>query len=566
VKLHSPGFERTLRQQVKQAVRRSPELKREFRQAKGSRRHYNLLQVLRPFYGVVLALGIWATVQATGHMVAGLAVINLWLLTLLCAQVPALLTRFYAAPELHTLILLPLSRAQIFRWQLQKHFRQSFYALLDLVIAFGALAYLNGFAAWQWPATLLVAVLAWVLLLALIAFCAARFPRRPFQMVFHGLIVMGLVFFIGRGWLGAAAITALDHGAPALNLILPMGWAVSLFQLLTLEHAWWVALLLLPVAAVIGTLKHSLRRLLADFEYQEPVWNEASDVVPAAAPNNGPETSADQPVRLGLTAIAEIIQIRAFLAAPRWPQNGWLEQKLWRWLNQRERALSEFVFPDGIVLTAVWLSIFRNLFITGMAALALGFISPTFKSGALALGLFVTFCQALAQTINQGRAFQPMRCSGVNTPMYAGFGVGFRELSRLLFKYSIIQAPVVLAYTLVAGVAVALLTDFTAATGLMVGLKSGGLLLACRFILVTLAFSTGTNDTAKIRFRSLALVFLLVTFGIIFIGFGVACLFIPNLWVAGIFWVLALLDAWLFHWVYQWFYHSGRFDLMSLPQ
>jgi len=199
VKLHSPGFERTLRQQVKQAVRRSPELKREFRQAKGSRRHYNLLQVLRPFYGVVLALGIWATVQATGHMVAGLAVINLWLLTLLCAQVPALLTRFYAAPELHTLILLPLSRAQIFRWQLQKHFRQSFYALLDLVIAFGALAYLNGFAAWQWPATLLVAVLAWVLLLALIAFCAARFPRRPFQMVFHGLIVMGLVFFYWPG-------------------------------------------------------------------------------------------------------------------------------------------------------------------------------------------------------------------------------------------------------------------------------------------------------------------------------------------------------------------------------
>jgi hypothetical protein len=28
----------------------------------------------------------------------------------------------------------------------------------------------------------------------------------------------------------------------------------------------------------------------------------------------------------------------------------------------------------------------------------------------------------------------------------------------------------------------------------------------------------------------------------------------------------AAMDAYAFFWIYQWFYNSGRFDLMSLPR
>jgi hypothetical protein len=68
-------------------------------------------------------------------------------------------------------------------------------------------------------------------------------------------------------------------------------------------------------------------------------------------------------------------------------------------------------------------------------------VSPTAGVWILAGGLFVTFCQALAQVVTTGRAFQLIRCSGVNIPLYAGYAIGFRELARFLFKYSMVQFP-----------------------------------------------------------------------------------------------------------------------------
>jgi hypothetical protein len=142
----------------------------------------------------------------------------------------------------------------------------------------------------------------------------------------------------------------------------------------------------------------------------------------------------------------------------------------------------------------------------------------------------------------------------------------FCELSRLLFKCAIIQAPLLLAFTLTAGLAAAALAGFPLFAGIVFGLKCGLLLFASRFISVALTFSAGTNDTSSFKFRALLLIFLMVGFGLGFIGLGGVGLFLPNALTAWMFCLGAAMDAYAFFWIYQWFYNSGRFDLMSLPR
>src|SRR5262249_34343253 len=150
---------------------------------------------------------------------------------------------------------------------------------------------------------------------------------------------------------------------------------------------------------------------------------------------------------VGETAIEEIVLARQFLVAPQWQQRGWCEETLWRWLTAREKQLADFAFPNGCLLSAPWKKIFRNLSIVVLAALLIGLGSPALKVWILGLGLFVTISQAIAQMLLTGRAFQPMHFSGVNIPLYTGYGVGFRELANLLFKCSIVQIPLLIPFS-----------------------------------------------------------------------------------------------------------------------
>jgi hypothetical protein len=150
--------------------------------------------------------------------------------------------------------------------------------------------------------------------------------------------------------------------------------------------------------------------------------------------------------------------------------------------------------------------------------------------------------------------------------MYAGFGIGFRELSRLLLKCSIIQIPLLLAFSLSAGILTARLTGFPAVNGLVFGLRVAGLVFASRFIFLVFAFSGGTNDSASFRLRSVMLLAVMVSFGTAFLALSVAGLFSPDQFTSWLFCLGSLLTAYAFFRIYGWFYHAGKFDLMSLPR
>ena len=454
--------------------------------------------------------------MTTGHVATGLAVINLWMLGALLLQNQGIWARFYTSPDLAALTLLPVTQENIFRWQLQKVFRFSLVTLFNLCVGFGVLVCCFNLSPWKWVASFLVAILSWVALFAMQAFSAARLPKKPFQIIAAGLIFTGMALFFGRKIIGNLVIKTLDQYAPELNLLLPTGWPVSLFQTFASENQWWPLFLLFPITLIVWTTKDSLQRLLKGFEFREHILAQPSDLVPGEYPAK--KSSPDKPLQLGLTAIEEIIQSRKFLGPPLWPQRGWFEQRLWRWFEQREKALAEFVFPNGFSILAPWIKTFRNLLIAAVIGYAAGLVNPTWKFCILGLGLFITVCQTLGQILNQGRAFQPWWCSGVNIPMYSVYGIGYRELSRVLFKCSIIQIPLLLAFALAAGLATAFLADYPLIAGMMIGLKLGCLLFASRFIFVTLAFSSGTNDSSKFRLRTVLLIFIIVLSGLMFIG------------------------------------------------
>lgn len=159
-----------------------------------------------------------------------------------------------------------------------------------------------------------------------------------------------------------------------------------------------------------------------------------------------------------------------------------------------------------------------------------------------------------------------MFCSGVNIPIYAGYGLGYRELSRMLLKCSAIQLPLFIPFITLCGVLATWLFQLPWQMGIIIGFKAGLLMFAGRFILILFAFSGGTNDGSKFRLRTVILIVALISLCLAFMGLGAAGLFVPNAPAAWGLLLLAVLTAYASFRIYGWFYHANRFDLMNLPR
>jgi hypothetical protein len=571
LKLHSPSFERDLRRCVKKAVRESPELKKEYRQAKKAiQKHIRINWILRPVLSLVLGYAVWFMAGATRHSSAALAPITLWSVCLWSILTRNLLLFIFRAGDLQALTLLPISDSAMFRWELQKAFRKfAFPVLLDLLAGFGALGLYFHFANFQWIAIALLAALSWAMLLALSAFSAARLPTLRYPVITSSLVILGYVLLFTVKLQNHVVLDLIDGAAPTFNLLLPTGWCPSLFELLLTGRTWLVASLMIPIGLVMWTTKDSLKLLQSKMVFREYPAPDAPDQIPGESPAGAIPSDGDaqgQPLRAGITHVEEIVQSRQFLLQVPWAQRGWFENLLWKWLDPRERTLADFVFPTGFSITKPWIGIARNFLLAVVLGFAAGSASSSIRNWIFGIGLFVTFSQALAQILANGAAFRGMACGGVIIPIYAAYPIEFRKLSSLLFKCSLIQLPMLVPFAMAWAALIAQFAVANFAIGLLPGFKAGFLLLACRFIFVALAFSNGTNDTAAFRIRAIALIVAFMGLGALFLGLAGTGLFLPRQGVAWLLWALALVDAYALFRVYGWFYHANRFDLMKVPR
>jgi hypothetical protein len=567
LKLHSPSFEKALRRGVKRAVRSSPELKRECRNAKRAfRRNIRVNWLLRPAWSVAIGLAVLNVTSSTNHPLTGLAIISLWSFVALSLFVQNLLSLPSGAPDLPALNLLPISETSIFRWEMQRFFRKSaVFSLFDHVAGFGALGIWMHLSHVQWAMAMALAVLSWVMLLALAFLCAARLPDFKYAVITSSFFILGFAILVAFKAIGPAVLRFFDSVAPALNLVLPTGWVPSLFQLLLPGGAWAIACLIVPVVLVIATTRNSIGVLRGRLKFQEFIAPEVGDQIPDTnADTFDPENGTLQPSHAGITTIEETIQSRQFFHQEQTP--GWLEKQLWKWLSPRERSVAGFAFPNGFHLTRPWKSILRNFSLMVLIGFLFSTFNRTLEIWIFGVGLFITLCQCLAQMWTNGSAFQVMLCSGVNIPMFAAYPISFLELSGTLFKTSAIQLPLFIAYSIAGAIVILYLTGMPIGYGIILGFKAGILISAARFITTALAFSACTNDSSRFRVRNFALLVVFVGCACLFVALGGAGLFVPDTLVAWLLWFAAILDAYALFRIYGWFYHASCFDLMSFPR
>jgi hypothetical protein len=569
MKLHSPTFEKTLRKNLRNTIRSSPELKRDFKRANKFRRLYAGTKLFRPALSILLALVVWHIAEATEHAQSALAVISLWTFCLIFFQTIRLWTCLFAASDLPALSILPVPGHLIYRWQLQKYFKGSFWSLLDFVAGLGALGIFYGISFAQWCCLFPIGVLAWSHLLALSSFCAARLPRQLVQILAGLIALTGGVLVFAEKMIGDQLVATLDQFGPQLNLFLPTGWAVSQFQLLLPEPGWMTLVLIVPVFAVIWTTRSSMNRLKANYEFTEITTPEAADIIPGDELGESTSKGAPQkvPVHLGLTEIESIVDSHRFLETPQWQLRGLWERLLWRWFNDREKRLAEFVFPDGVRISKSWKKIYRNLVVSVLLIVAAGFISKDAGPWVLAVGVLVTLAHSVGVLLNNGAAFRPMFNSGVTLPLYAAYPIGFRELARLVFKYSIVQLPLLLSFCMIWGALIAqMIFQQSFFYGIIFGAKLGCTFIGGRYVLMTFAFSANTNDNAGFRIRTFATFVILITCSLIYGILSVVSVFLPNVLYSFGLLALGFVDAYILFRSYGYFYNSNRFDLMRLPR
>jgi hypothetical protein len=564
MKLHSPPFERDLKRAIREAVRSAPELRREYRRTRRFRRSLDLAVLWRLSIPFVLGFCTWFIAGKTGHPATALAAGSIYLLAALCFRVQGLWSRLYFSSDLAALTILPVSTARMFHWQIQKFFRESMYVLIDIAAILGTLACFGHFPLWKWALTLLYLALAWSSFIGMTVFCVLRFPRRPFQLIANFLVPMGVILFFGRKVVGPLALGFVDQHASEILLCLPTAWPMASFAWLARSEDWWALTLCLPVLFIIINLKHWLTGLQATFGYAEYVAQPAADLVPGdSIPKAAPE---EAPRALGLSEIEEVVTSGSFLAQPATPLKQFPERVLWAWLTPRQKALAEFVHPSGMAIGAAWKNIYLVLLATcGLAPLA-GSFNEWAQWSTLGFGALMIFSMVLVTFVNHGRAFVPMWGGGMTIPMYASFGVGFRELGGFFAKYTLVQLPFLTGVLLITGSLLAWRVHLPVAMGLLIGLKLAGLLLAGRFILAVFAFSSGSNDSSRFRLSAFFLVVFAVVSCVSFLGLGAASLMVPSFWAGVLLWAAALLIAWLFFAGYGWFFRSVRFDQMSQPR
>lgn len=498
--------------------------------------------------------------------------ITLWTFLFVFIHAISLVGRLFRSSDLAVLTSLPVPTEFIFRWQLQKFLRGSLWSLGDVLVGFGTLASVLNFPGMKWCAVIPLAVLTWILTLSLAALCAAHVRQSRYAWVYMAVWggLLGLLIF---HWLvnWSLLLSMFDRAAPGINILLPTGWGISLFQLLMPHSNWPVALLLMPVAGVICTLRHSLLRLRSFYAFRETTRQESGDLEPdieeTASQNSviSQQNADERPRQLGPTAILEIIQTRRFLDAPQWPNRNRLESFLWRWFTPRERALSEIAFPNGPGILALWKRIFRDFAVLAVSGLAVGMANPTAKMWFIGCGIFYTGIMVLGCVNNSGRMFRGLMCSGVRIPMYTNFAAGLIESARMLLKVTALQIPMLLSWSILSGALIAHLAQIPLEGGMLLGARGGCLLCATRFIFLVFGFSSGSSDTGRLGFRNVLLLVCIVPLALLFVALGTMGLTLPKPMHAWGATALGVLDAYVLFRLYAWFYNRSFFDLMNVP-
>lgn len=456
--------------------------------------------------------------------------------------------QFYASEDLVLLNLLPLNDRHIFQFQLRRYFGGARWIAWELLLGYLALAFLRGEAG---PPiyTLALAALAQTMLVLALALHAASFLHMLPLATLAGLFRMTAVALLILGLQDASFTSSLVH---ATEWFLPTGWIN--YVLLQSARDGSVLLLAIPIAAIVYLARYSFDRLRSFYTL------EGFEIIPgpphAPAQDQDEITGATFGQRAGPTEIEDRIHARYFLEGVNWNLSGSVEKIVARFLNPRERVLTEFLVAQDPGWTRslkwslwIWLVVCLVVLAFGQFGGTLVFFAA-YVLGAASLPLFGGEWRGMRQTA----------AGGVYVPGYSIYPIAFNEIALIFLKVNLVRicaaGPFIISFAALA----AYKLNHPALGGAIIGAKVLGALLAVQPLFVLLPISTTTNDTSRMRgvwffvFGPILILMIAAVIGA-FLSATVAG-------VAASYGLLALLSGLLFV-IYRRAYRMGKFDLLS---
>jgi hypothetical protein len=547
--LISPEFEKKARALHRAEMERSPELREEFkrlRKSESSSLNRITRRILMPIFWNCIFLNV---ALKTRDVSLTAAVITLWAGATAFRWGWRWFQQFYASEDLVVLNLLPLDDRRIFRFQTFRYLSAVGWTAWELLLAYGVLGIVEGSGGMAFYFLPLAALLQSVLVLALALHVASRLQMLPLNGIAGLLYATAFALLV----LGTQEVQSTHYIIQAANWFLPTGWVN--YILLRVRQDPVTLALLLPIAAIIYLARHSWDRLRGLYSLE---GFEILSSSPRGAPTTDDEelTAGSFGHRPGPTEIEERIAARSFLLGVNWQAAGWLERFVSRFLSARERVITEFLVAQD----PGWSRGFRWSFWVWLVACVIVILLGHLGGTLVFFMAYILVTASLPLFGGDWRGMRQSHAGGVSLPGFALYPISFNSIVRIFLRVNFIRILTALPFILSFAALAAWKLNESPVSGLAVGAKLLGILVASQPLLVLVPISAATNDKSRMRFLWLGLFFPAL---IILIASAVGVFWSAS--IAGVFLGLALLFmvSTLLFVVYRRSYRRGRFDLFN---
>jgi hypothetical protein len=542
----SREIEKKLRALHRAELEKDPELRREFKRkrksesAARSRVGRNLLMPV--FWAAVF----FAVVHRQKDVPWAAAIIALWAAGTALKWAHHWFQQFYASEDLVVLNLLPLDDRQIFKFQLRRYFSGAGWVGWELLLGYLVLAFL-GEKSPPVYALMIAAFGQTLLVLALALHSASWLHTLPMGTLAGLFRMMAFVLLV----LGAREFEFTASLVRATEWFLPTGWVN--YMLFQAQRDLTVLALAIPIAAIVYLARFSFSRLRTFYSL------EGLEILPGTAHVDASEeelTPASFGSRAGPTEIEDRISARYFLEGVNWNLRGGLEKLVARFLNPRERVVTEFLVAQEPGWTRSLKLSFGVWVIVCLLVLAFGKSFGTI----VFFGAYVMAAATLPLFAGEWRGMRQAAAGGMFMPGYSLYPIAFNEMAKIFFKVNLVRmlaaSPLIVSFAAIA----AYKLGHSPLGGALIGLKALGMLICLQPILVVLPISSSTNDASRMLpllifgFLPIILIILAASLGIFLsdTGLGVVTSF-----------VLMLLLSTLLFVLYRRAYRANRFDLLN---
>jgi hypothetical protein len=540
-------FEKRLRDLHRAELERAPELRREFKKRRKSEnvaRSRMARNLLVPVFWCTI---FYAMVQSREDLAWAAGIVALWTAGTALKWAHQWFHQFYASEDLVVLSLLPLNDRQIFQFQLRRYWRGAVWIAWEMLLIYLALALLPGDLALPIYAFLVAAFAQTALVLALALHCASYLHMLPLATL-AGLFRMSAIVLLVLGAQGFDFTASLVR---ATEWFLPMGWVH--YVMLRAARDWAALGLVIPLAAIVYLARYSFDRLRSFYSL------EGFEIIPGPAHAAGVDhqelTAGAFNQRAGPTEIEDRISAGYFLEGVNWNLRGGLEKVMARFLNPRERVITEFLVAQDPGWTRSLKWSFWVWLVVSIIVLVFGNYGTMVFFGAYLLG-----AATLPLFGGDWRGMRQSAAGGMFIPGYSLYPITFNEIARIFLKVNLVRilaaSPLIVSF----GAIAAFKLGHPPAEGAIVGMKLLGTIACLQPLLVLFPISSTTNDTSRML-SSWLLVFLPI---LLLLGLSAFAVFLSDTAIGVFvgFGALSLFSGLLFV-LYRRAYRAGKFDLLN---